>query len=108
MILVSFYALFSAIAVLVPLIHFHWVTAFSIAVLSAASYAAGEELRDVFRDRRFTHKLGRLIAAGLLIALALYLSDHRIALVITQLPGTFWAAIGLLVGILSHSRLLRR
>jgi succinate dehydrogenase hydrophobic anchor subunit len=107
-ILVTLYALLSAVAFVVHLSHQQWEPMVHVAILSAASYHGGYNLRRVLSERSFNHKLGGAIFGVVLIALALYLSHRSIPLVVTKVSGELWVIIGVAVGALASVNFFKR
>lgn len=108
MILVTLYALLSAVAFVVYLAQQQWEPMIHVALLSAAAYHGGYNLRRVLSERSFNHKLGGAIFGVALIAIALYLSDQRVPLVVATVAGQQWVIVGIAIGVLAGLPFLRR
>ena len=105
MLLVTLYALASAVPIVLSAMHFQWLIAFGIFVLSSSAYKGGEELLAACHEARFTNKLGRCIVALLFIALALYVANFSLNFVVVHVPSSRWVILGIAMGALANHRL---
>ncbi len=108
MLLTSLYALATAVALAVEVMHRQLYATLAILVLSAAAYRAGEEIWHCLRTPRLTHKLAHGAVGILLIALGLYCANYSVHLVVTNLRGEVWLAVGLITGLAANSPMLAR
>ena len=108
MLLVTLYALASAIGFVVDLAHHQWIAMICVGIFSALAYRAGDDLYHVLTDRTFNQKFGRAVIALLFIALAFYLGKFPINLVYATISGHLWVILGVACGLAGNMGFAKR
>ncbi len=106
-ILFTFFAVVSGAAALLYLAQYQFVLAFQIAFMSAAAFIGGRELKGAVTLGTLPQKIGRLLYAAILIAIAYYLaryvSFNKFELYKLQFPRIWWVIAGVAFGFLSDA-----
>jgi len=107
-ILFTFYAVVSGAAALLHLAQYQFVLAFQIAFMSAAAFIGGRELKGALTIGTSSQKIGRVLYAAVLLAIAYYLARHvaftKFELyTLPQFPRIWWAIAGVAFGFLSDA-----